>query len=304
MNAKTCTATLRVLLALVAFPTALSGQDRDVLILPDGNSHETYFTIHNLRAAQQIARGQGVKVGILDHYFGFADHADLYAGGENFLPQDDEAFRKASEHGYWMALTLRDVAPAAQIYALQTGARNEADKVAAMVRAIDWAIAHDIKVLTYSDRAFSPDARKLLDPAVERAHRAGIITTFIHYPQADNLLPGWIGPRTGDDGRELDLNILQFDYSKVFVDKLLRWQSGEAKGIGNHPFLSISSTSPVTAGLVALLLSVNPKLDRAVIKRVLIETSRPVTLDGMTGQHVPDAAAALRRVQRGRPGTT
>lgn len=47
-----------------------------------------------------------------------------------------------------------------QIYALNTSARVETDKVAALVRAIDWAIAHDIKVLTYSDRAFSPDARK------------------------------------------------------------------------------------------------------------------------------------------------
>ncbi len=187
MNVKTCVTALRVVLALAVFPAGLAAQDRSVLMLPDANSHETYFTIHNLRAAQQIARGSGVKVGILDHYFGFADHADLYAGGENFLPTD---------------------------------------------------------------------------------------------------------------GREPDLNILQFDYSRVFVDKLLRWQSGQASGIGNHPFLSISSTSPVTAGLVALLLSVNPLLEPKTIKRLLVETSRPVTLEGMTGRHVPDVLAALRRVRR------
>ena len=299
MNAKTCFIGLCVLLAALVVPVRLSGQDRSVLVLPDANSHETYFTIHNLRTAHQIARGRGVKVGILDHYFGFADHPDLYAGGENFLPEDDEPFRTASEHGYWMAQTLRDVAPEAQIYALNTTARNESEKVDAMVRAIDWAIAHDIKVLTYSDRAFSADARKLLDPAVERAHRAGIVTAFIHYPHAKNLLPGWIGPRTSDDGREPDLNIFQFDYSRIFVDKLLRWQSGSASGIGNHPFLSMSSTSPVTAGLVALLLSANPTLEPEDIKRVLVETSRPVVVEGMTGRHVPDAAAALQHARRG-----
>lgn len=295
MTAKARSTALGVLLAAVVSPAALSAQEERILLLPDANSRETYFTIHNLHAAQQVARGQGVKVGILDHFFGFTDHPGLYAGGENFLPADSEAFRKASEHGYWMALTLRDVAPDAQIYALNTTARAEAEKVDAMTRAIDWAIAHDIRVLTYSDRAFSPQGRQRLDSAVERAHRAGIVTTFIHYPHPDNLLPGWIGPRTGDDEREPDLNILQFDYSRVFVDRLLRWQSGEAKGIGNHPFLSISSTSPVTAGIVALLLSANPALEPNTVKRILVETSRPVAVEGMTGRHVPDAAAALQR---------
>lgn len=268
-----------------------------VLVLPGANSRDTYFTIHNLHAAQQIARGKGVKVGILDHFFGVDDHAELYAGGENFLPEDAEAYRKASEHGYWMALVLREVAPDAEIFALNTTARSEVQKVDAMARAIDWAIAHDLDVLTYSDRAFSPDARQVLDPAVERAHRAGIITTFIHYPHPDNLLPGWIGPRTGDDGREPDVNILQYDYSKVFVERLLRWQRGEGRGIGDHPFLSISSTSPVTAGMVALLLSASPSLSPAQVKKLLMESGRPVTLDGMTGARVPDLYAALKRAR-------
>lgn len=270
---------------------------QDVLVLPGANSRETYFTVHNLHAAQRISRGQGVKVGILDHFFGTDDHPDLYAGGENFLPDDVEAYHKASEHGYWMALVLREVAPEAEIFALNTTAPSEAQKVEAMVRAIDWAIAHDLDVLAYSDRAFSPAARQRLDQAVERAHRAGIVTTFIHYPHPDNLLPGWIGPRTGDDGRELDVNILQYDYSKVFVERLLRWQRGERKAIGDHPFLSISSTSPVTAGMVALLRSANPGLSPAQVKQLLMESGRPLTLDGMTGARVPDAHAALMRAR-------
>ncbi len=280
-------------------PGGATAQEPRVLVLPDANSRATYFTVHNLWAAQRISRGAGVRVGILDHYFGLDEHADLYAGGENFVSDGAESLRSIDEHGYWMAVVLREVAPDVEIYALNTSTRDEAEKVAAMVKAIDWAIGHHIQVLTYSDRAFSAANRPALDDAVRRAHRAGIVTTFIHYPLATNLLPGWIGPRTGDDGRDPDVNILQYDYSKVFVDKLLRWQRGETHDYSQRPFLSISSTSPVTAGMVAMLLGVDATLDPATVKRVLVETSRPYTLEGRTGAHTADAYAAVLRVRQG-----
>jgi len=274
-----------------AFPAA--AQEPQVLVLADGDSRESYFTVHNLRTAHQLSRGAGVRVGILDHFFGVDDHAELYAGGENFVAGQEESLRRTSRHGYWLAVVLREVAPEAQIFALNTSSADEGEKAAAMVRAIDWAIAHRLQVLTYSDRAFSAANRPLLDEAVRRAHRAGIVTTFIHYPLPENLLPGWIGPRTGDDERPPDLNILQYDYSKVFVERILRWQSGDRRHYSQHPFLSISSTSPVTAGMVALLLAADSTLDPAALKELLVRTSRPYTLEGRTGAHVPDAYAAL-----------
>jgi hypothetical protein len=285
----------------MVFLPAASAAGQNVLLLPGGNSRETYFTVHELHAAHRISRGAGVKVGVLDHLFGFDDHADLYAGGANFVAGGDVPFRAVSEHGYWMALVLREIAPEAEIYALNTSSRDEAEKAAAMVRAIDWAVEHGLHVLTYSDRAFSAADRELLDAAMARAHRAGIVTTFIHSPQPENLLPGWIGPRSGDDGREPDLNILHFNYGRIFVDKQLRWQNGETRQISDHPFLSKSSTSPVAAGLVALLLSMEPGLDPVSVKRILMTTSRPYTIDGMTGERVPDAYAALLSRRREEP---
>ncbi|MEJ2677458.1 MAG: peptidase [Gemmatimonadota bacterium] len=280
--------------------SAAVAQEPRVLVLPDANSHETYFTVHNLHAAQRLSRGAGVRVGILDHFFGTDDHPDLYAGGADFVAGGAVSLHGISEHGYRMAVVLREVAPDVEIYALNTSTRDEAEKVAAMVKAIDWAIAHHIQVLTYSDRAFSPANRPALDDAVRRAHRAGIVTTFIHYPLPENLEPGWVGPRTGDDGRDPDVNILQYDYSKVFVAKLLRWQHGETHDYSQRPFLSISSTSLVTAGMVAMLLAADSTLDPATVKRVLVETSRPYTLEGRTGPHVPDAYQALLQVRGSR----
>lgn len=286
------------LLATLCLLAPLDLTAQDVLVFPGANSRETYFSMHNLRAAHDLSRGRGVKVGILDHTFGVDVHADLYAGGESFQTgRWASGYRTGSSHGYWMAVVLREIAPEADIYALGTSNfDDEAAKVDAMVRAIDWAIEHDLDALTYSDRTISPELRPRLDEAVSRAHRAGIVTTFIHYPHPGNLLPGWIGPRSGDYEREPDLNIFHFDYTTVSPRRIQRWESGDKERIGDHPFLSLSSTSPVTAGMVALLRSLDPSLTHEDCRRLLQEASRPVTYQGMTGARVPDAYLAVRRV--------
>lgn len=284
---------------LIAFATILTPasspaqEDEEVIVFQGANSRPTYFSVHNLAAAHTLASGRGVRVGILDHSFGMDAHPTLYAGGENFLEgRWAETLRGVSWHGYWMASTLREIAPDAQIFALNTGSPDDATRAAAMVRAIDWAIANRLHILTYSGRAFPAGVRVSLDSAVARAHAAGIVTTFIHYPHPGNLLPGWIGPRTGDDGREPDVNILQYDYSVLFADRYRALQRGEPAR-GYQPFLSISSTSMVTAGIVALVREVGPRMSPEEIRRLLVGTSRSMTLEGRTGTHVVDAHAAV-----------
>ncbi len=268
-----------------------------ILYFPNANSRPTYFTIHNVYDAWTISKGAGVKVGILDHSFGYDAHPGLYAGGENFQPDWAESFKNGSHHGFWMASTLREIAPEAKIYALGTYSSNGSQKVDAMFRAIDWAIAHDLDVLTYSADRFSPKDRARLDGAVDRAIAKGIVTTFIHYPHPGNLLPTWLGPRTGDDERDPDVNILQYDYLVIFTKQYADWMR-HRKGGEYQPFLSISSTSPVTAGFVALLKSARPDLKPAEIKEILMKTSRETTFEGRTSPRTVDIAAALRSVTK------
>ena len=47
------------------------------LVFPGANSRTTYFSMHHIGEAQEITRGAGVKVGILDHLFGTEVHPDL-----------------------------------------------------------------------------------------------------------------------------------------------------------------------------------------------------------------------------------
>jgi hypothetical protein len=281
-------------LLLAAVPSAAATQDR--LVFPDANSRPTSFSVHNLHRAQELASGAGVRVGILDHSFGLGAHPELYAGGENFQTgMWGETFKEQSHHGYWMALALREVAPAAEIYAMNTYSGDEAERVAAMVQAIDWAIARQLHVLTYSARGFSPEARAVLDPAVERAHAAGIITTFIHYDHPGNIFPTWLGPEPVDgSGRDADLNLFHYDYRVVFIDEYRAHAAGDtATTRGYVPFLSLSSTSPLTAGMVALLRSLDPSLTAEGCRRILMETSRPMEFEGRHAPRVPDAYAAL-----------
>ena len=265
---------------------------------PNANSRQTYFTVHNIWEAWEISKGAGVKVGILDHSFGFDVHDGLYAGGANFQTGDwGESFGKESHHGFWMASTLREVAPEVEIYALGTYSSDETAKVDAMVRAIDWAIDNHLDVLTYSAARFSDANRPRLDDAVDRAIEAGITTTFIHYPHPGNLLPTWLGPRSGDDDREPDVNILHYDYQLIFTERYVDWLERGSES-GYRPYLSISSASPVAAAFVAMLKSLRPDLTPADCKRILMQTSRELTFEGNVAPRAVDVAAALRGLRQ------
>ncbi len=277
----------------ISLPHYAHGQgDNTPLVFPGANSRVTYFTLHNIAAAQEISRGSGVRVGILDHGFGLEGHRDLYADGVDFRGND--ALSAYAEHGYWMALVLREIAPDVEIYALNTWSRDETEKVDAMIAAIDWAVANDIDVLTYSAQRFTEENRGRLDEAVDRAIENGIVTTFIHYPHPNNLLPTGLIGMTGDDEREPDVNILHYDYTVVFPEWYREAQQGKTRP-GWRPFLSISSTSPVTAGIVAMMLSADPSLTPRECKEILMTTGRPIEFERSSAPRAVDAAAAVRK---------
>lgn len=274
----------------------LRGDDpNSVLVFPGANSRETYFSLHKIGEAQLSSKGKGIKVGILDHSFGTMLHPKLYAGGKNFVKDKEEFLTDREWHGYWMATVLREIAPEAEIYALNTydfsGVEARAE---AMARAIDWAIEQKIDILTYSAAAFAGAARETLDKALDKAHKANIITTFIHTGHPGNILPSglWADP---DDGREPDINVLHYDYSVVFIDE---YRKAMAEGKSpSQPFLSVSSTSPVVGGVVAMMKSLDPELTPARCRKILRETARPLDFEGGKPMRVLDAAAAIERVK-------
>jgi hypothetical protein len=264
----------------------------------NANSRPTYWTMHNIAEAQKHATGRGVKIGIIDHYFGFDDHKALYAGGVDFL-NDEQAFRKIGEHGLWLTRTAKEIAPNAEIYALNATCPDESRKVPAMVKAIHWAVEHKLAAITYSDRAFTPEYRKQIDAAVEEATKAGVTCVFIHYAHPSNLLPFAMLP--SEEDRAPDVNVYHYDYNMLMVRDYEKAQKGEK---GTPPYLSLSSTSVVVAATLAMMKEVDGSLSPADCKRILVETSHLYEPTKLTGPevvhscpHVLDAAAAVQYVE-------
>ncbi len=264
----------------------------------NGNSRPTYFTMHRIGEAQHFATGRGVKIGIIDHYFGFDENQSLYAGGADFL-DDSESFRKIGEHGLWLTRTAKEIAPGAEIYALNATTDDDGRKVEAMVKAIDWAIAHKLDVLTYSNRAFSPANRPKIDAAVARATAAGINCVFIHYAHPLNLLPFPMLPPSSETSyeRPADINVYHYDYNMLLLDHYKRFNRGERVA---PPYLSLSSTSVVAAAVLAMLREIDGSLSPSEYKQILIATSRPYQETKQQGpeiirncDHVMDAMAAV-----------
>jgi hypothetical protein len=285
-----------ILVAVLGVLPIATGETSDIpfaFVFDNANSRPTYFSVHGIGAAQKLSKGRGIRVGILDHYFGTEVHPELYSGSANFLGNDAaEKLTTIAEHGYWMAKTLREIAPEVEIFALNAASRDESQRADAISRAVDWAIEHDLDILTHSHRKFSIEAREVVDAAVARAHEAGVVTVFIHYGHPENLLPGGLFPSL-EDGRQPDVFVLHYDYSVLFTEWYAELQeTGKSTG-GYTPFLSISSTAPVTAGVVAMMRSQDPSISPARCREILRSTARPMTFEGKDVPRALDAAAAV-----------
>lgn len=273
----------------------------------NANSRDTYFTIHNVKQAQSISKGKGIKVGILDHCFGYELHKNLYSGAVDFINNPD-ALNKYDEHGYWMTNALKEIAPECEVYALNTAASRDEDKrVTAMIEAIDWAIKNHIDILTYSQSPISDKNRKRFDDAVNKAVKNNIVTTFIHYDNPNNIWPGqMVDSKHKEKGkRDPDFNVLHYDYNSLRIDTYIKYEKFKSNinGGDNIPYFSISSTSPVTAGFIAILKSINNKLTPDQYRQILKETSYktvftdPFTLKKAECSNVVDIGKAAEYIK-------
>jgi hypothetical protein len=276
----------------------LTGQDHtDLVELAAGESH---YSIHNLEPAHRITLGRGAKVGILDHSFGIQSHPELYHGGHVFSNRHPLQREEEGTHrGYWMALALREVAPEAEIYPLVLPSNEERPLVEAIVEALDWAVEHGLDVVTYCGGSFSEADRKVLDRAVERTVRAGVVVVFMGYSHPLNLLPGAFGSPQQAADRAPDLHIFSHDCSARLADEVVALMETDDDVIQRRrPFLGSPNAGSVTAGIVALLRSVDPKADPGEIKEALVGSSRAMEYRGLSAERVPDAFKALSSVSK------
>jgi subtilisin family serine protease len=145
-------------------------------------------TMVNAPRVWPVTRGEGVRVGVIDTGIDL-NHADLqkaYRGGWDFVHNDaipeEEAEGDAMGHGTRMAGLIAGadnqfgvvgVAPGASLYALKIFGKTGGALTSNIIRALDWAIAHDLDILNCSFGGENPT--KLEEEAFDRARRAGIL---------------------------------------------------------------------------------------------------------------------------------
>ena len=153
-------------------------------------------------------------------------------------------------------------------------------------------------ILTLSHQALSEESRERFDAEVNKAVEQGIVTTFIHYDNPNNILPWgiWSDGGEGYYRREADINIFQYGYNTLFLDNYKEVMTDPEfdRNYKDNLYVSVSSMSVVTAGFVALLQEIGDTLTPAEYKEILIETSRPVEYAGEKAEYVVDIEAAVR----------
>jgi hypothetical protein len=285
-----------LLAAATAGAGALTGQSHSEALTPSPG--ETYYSVHNLRPAHGITLGRGAKVGIIDHSFGLDSHPELYHGGHVFSHRISVRRDQGESHrGYWMALALHEVAPEAEIYPLILPSQDERPLVEAIVEALDWAVEHDLDVVTYCGGHFSEADREHLDRAVDRTVEAGVVVVFLGYSHPLNLLPGAFGTLREQHERAPDLHIFSHDCAAILADAVVGLAETDDDAIQRRrPFLGRPNAATITAGFVALLRSVDPTATPGKIKTVLVDSSRPMEYRGLSAARVPDAFRAVSSV--------
>ncbi len=235
----------------------------------DGNktAKESFYTVHHLPTTKRIYTGKNVKIGVIDWLFG-DEKSPLFAGsfdatGVGFVPN--------MEHGFAMANTLHEVAPDSMIFAINGITRESLDddivRVEYLERALDWAIANGIQILSYSHKPIlDSKAAVRLKKLFCKAEKHNIITIFLHSDYSHNIVPIALD-RKVTCHNATTFNIYQYDYNFLNPIAYQKWlDSGKND---NTCFLSWSSMAPVLAGFISILLEIQPNLTPKEVKNVL-----------------------------------
>ena len=176
--------------------------------------------------------GQGVKVGVIDSFFGFNDFSSLM-GTE--LPSTVQArcytdvgrFTQnvadcadalvGSAHGTWVAEAVMDIAPGASLYIVSPWSRGDTNS------AVDWMVSQGVSVIVSPETSLFDGPGDGTSPfgdsplrTVDRAVAGGIIWANAAGNGAQRT---WFGPySTVELG---DSRYLKFDGSDIFNDMLL-----------------------------------------------------------------------------------
>ncbi len=140
--------------------------------------------------------GRGVRVAIIDSGVNpNHPHVGGVAGGVAITPQgESDVYLDYLGHGTAVTAAIREKAPEAELYAVKVFDRSLRTNIDRLVRAIEWSIDRQMRVVNLSLGTSNPEHRSSLEPLIQRASAAGTVLV-----SARSSLPGGLAGVVGVD---------------------------------------------------------------------------------------------------------
>jgi subtilisin family serine protease len=143
--------------------------------------------------------GRGVRVAIIDsgvnpahpHVAGVAGGVRIGAGGE------DQVYLDYLGHGTAVAGAIREQAPEALLYAVKVFDRALATDVETIIRAVEWAIAHEMHLINLSLGTLNQKHRERFERVIARASERGAVVVAAYEMSGQASLPGCLPATVG-----------------------------------------------------------------------------------------------------------
>jgi subtilisin len=226
-------------------------------------------------AYQKHARGEGIKVAVLDSGIDY-NHPDLvasYAGGYNFVSLNSDPLDDAG-HGTFVSgiIAANDdgsgiigVAPDSQLYALKVLDSNGIGYISDIISALQWCIDHNIDIVSMSFGLQSYDSPALHD-IISTAYSHGIVLVaaagnvpgIVDYPAAYGEVIA-VGAADSNDSRA---SFSATGSSLELVAPGVRVVSTYPYRLGGpyHSDDGTSAAAPHVAGVAALIKATDERL--------------------------------------------
>jgi subtilisin family serine protease len=118
---------------------------------------------------------------------------------------------------------------------------------------------------------------------------------IVPHPRSSRLVDG-----TRGEGDRPDVDVYALGTYDADEDRRVNAMVRALDWAVTNSFHVVTYSAPVTAGLVALLKSVDPLLTPSDCRRILMDASRAFTFEGRTAPRVPDALRAVEIARAGR----
>lgn len=214
--------------------------------------------------AREIATGKKKIVAILDHSFN-RNHPllkDRYVSPVSMI-EGEPALSEGSSHGTDMAIDVLLMAPDALIMPIVVVGNGQWGEAEPMIRGIRYAVENGADVISCSQGAIKGE-QDALDEAIEQATRKGVTFVFINYKgnRHEVIVPAPVEFAKYHNGQE---RVYMIGTNFIGNDSPITW--------------GVSHTAPILSGLITMMREVNPDLQPARIRQILLQSTKE-TPDG------------------------